>query len=435
MSRCLAVAFLLAIGCGAPPVPDGRTAFEQPLPGTNGRTCATCHALDDDTTLKPARVAARLAANPEDPLFHRLDADDPGARELTFEHVKLGLVRVVLPLPDNMDVIDAEGRVITAPDRKIFVWRGVPSVVDSALTAPYQLDGREATLEAQAQAAITNHSGGGKVDRAVLERLAAFQRGLLSPSLVDERFPLSPAAERGRRVYDKACRACHGGASTSRIEDREVHAWFSPALQPDGTVRFEIVDGKPVPVRRAPTGDFQNIGLEIATYASQVKRHAVFGKPAFNASVEMPRYRFRFYEDAARREPLVDLPPPPKTRSGDPFDPRPALDERGAPIAGPNLIAQAFTTDPGRAAITGDPADFEAFDVPSLRGASRTAPYFHDNSHETMRDVIDTYSRFIIPFTPPMKMPAVFPPETEGGRKEALSPEEKADLLAYLELL
>ena len=77
---------------------------------------------------------------------------------------------------------------------------------------------------------------------------------------------------------------------------------------------------------------------------------------------------------------------------------------------------------PGRAAITGDPADFEAFDVPQLRGIARTAPYFHDNSHETLRDVVDTYSRFVLPFITPLNLPAVHPPEQPGGRKDRSAP-------------
>ncbi len=43
--------------------------------------------------------------------------------------------------------------------------------------------------------------------------------------------------------------------------------------------------------------------------------------------------------------------------------------------------------DPGRALITGDANDFEslnAFKIPSLWGAARTAPYFHDNSAKTL---------------------------------------------------
>lgn len=40
-------------------------------------------------------------------------ADDPTAAHLTFDHLCTGLVRVALPLPPNMDVIDLAGNVGT----------------------------------------------------------------------------------------------------------------------------------------------------------------------------------------------------------------------------------------------------------------------------------------------------------------------------------
>jgi cytochrome c peroxidase len=429
----------------------GRRAFERAFPHTNGRSCATCHVLDEDTTLRPASVEARLKANPDDPLFNRIDADAPSAAVSTFEHLKKGLVRVVLPLPANMDVIDLQGGVITPADRKIFVWRGVPTVANTAITAPYQLDGRVVTLQEQAQAAILSHSEGRPVARHELDRIADFEkstfssaRGRLVADLLALGFPLeqipipeqlmrlTPGETRGRVVYDAGCRPCHGGATTDRIVNRQVHDFFFPALKPDGNVRFEVVPGVgPVPVRISrPDVEILNTGYGLTTYFAQIGLGT-----AFNASVEMPRYRFRFYQDGTRRQVAVDLPPVPVTRSGDPLDPRPALDADGAPIVGPNLVPQLFTTDPGRAAVTGDPNDFEAFDVNQLRGVAGTAPYFHDNSHETLREVVDTYSRLVLPALPPLDLPAVNPPEKPGGRKEALSPAQKNDLLAFLRRL
>lgn len=429
---------------------SGKRLFEQPFKGSNGRACATCHVLEEDTTLKPESVAARLAKNPKDPLFDRIDADDPGAAQLTFEHLKKGLVRVILPLPDNMDVVDAEGNVITAQDRRIFVWRAVPSVADVALTAPYQLDGREGTLQQQAQGAISSHSAGPTVSPLSLDRIAAFQRQVFSSSrarfvadllalgVPERRVPipedfmrLSAQEQRGREVYESACSACHGGVSTDRIEQREVVDFLFPELKPDGNVLFDVTPGKPpAPVRKKRPGvNFMNVGFQNITYFAQIGLAS-----SFNDSLEFPRYRFRFYEDATRQQAVVDLPPKPVTVSGSPFDPRPVLDANGAPIVGPNLVPQAFTTDPGRAAVTGDPADFEAFDVPQLRGVARTPPYFHDNSRETLREVVDEYSRFVLLFLQPLKLPA-HPPETPGGRPEGLSPAQKEDLMAFLQRL
>ena len=427
----------------------GRRLFEKALPSSNGRSCATCHVLGEDTTLHPESVAARFARDPTDPLFQRLDADDPEAPTPRFEHLKKGLIRVVLPLPDNMDLIDFDGNVTTPPERTIEVWRGVPSVADTAFTGPYQLDGRQATLEGQAQAAITNHSRGPKLLRHELEQLADFERQTFSSPrawfvsrLVDyglplgeipvpEKFaPLNAKETRGLEVYERACQACHGSATTDRIIDRDVHDVAFPELKADGNVRFEMVAGKPVPVLRPrPDDEFLNVGFGFGSYAGQLGKAKVF-----NSDVELPRYRFRFYSDATREHALVDLPPVPVTQSGDPFDFRPQLDAQGAPIVGPNLTPQLFSTDPGRAAISGDPADFEAFDVPPLRGIARTAPYYHDNSIETLEEVIDNYSRFVLRAIPPLRL-SMHPPENPDTPPEALSREEKGDLLAFLRRL
>lgn len=428
-----------------------RQAFERVFPGSNGRSCATCHVIDHDTTLLPEHVEARLREDPDDPLFNRLDSDDPTAAEPTFEHLKKGLIRVLLPLPDNMDVIDLEGRVITPPDRSISVWRGVPTVANVALTSPYQLDGRAATLEQQAQAAITGHAEGTEVSERELTRIARFEQTLFTSArarlvseLIDYGFSiddvpapeqlmrLSAAERRGREVYLDGCEPCHGGATTARIVDRDVHDFLFPELDASGNVVFEMVDGVgPVP-QSAPRPDVEivNTGYGLISYFGQIGLG-----DSFNASVELPRYRFRFYEDGTRQKKRVDLPPTPVTLSGDPLDPRPALDARGAPIVGPNLVPQLFTTDPGRAAITGDPRDFEAFDMPQLRGIARTAPYFHDNSIDTLEAVVDIYSRNVLGAIPALELPQIHPPETAGGSNESLDPAQKQDLLAFLKRL
>jgi cytochrome c peroxidase len=428
----------------------GEELFETAFPDTNGRSCATCHVRADHTALNPAHVAATLAANPEDPLFDRLDADDPTAAVPTFEHLKKGLVRVVLTLPDNMDTIDPFGNVNTPPDRQIAVWRGVPTVENTAITAPYQFDGRKATLQEQAQGAITAHSEGGTVAQADLDAIAAFQMAefssnrakyvakkleqgvpveqIIRPELkMDE---LTAAQERGLGLYNASCEPCHGGATTNRIVDREVHDFAIPELKPDGSgnVLFDTSVTPPVPVRaNQPNNEFLNIGIANLTAFGQ------FGFPGiFTSNVPMPQFRFRFYTDATRTVATADLPPVPV------FDPvtfLPLLDENGAPIVGPNFLPQFFSTDPGRAATTGDPHDFEAFDMPPLRGIANTAPYFHDNAAETLRDLVNIYSRFIIQFFPMLNRPLVNPPEPGSFFPESFTPEGKDDLIAFLEIL
>jgi len=429
---------------------SGQRLFDRPFPHSNGRSCATCHVHEEHTTLSPDHVAELFASAPYDPLFNALDADDPDAAPLAFEHLAKGLVRVVLRLADNVDIIDAAGKVITAADRSIEVWRAVPSVANAAITAPYQYDGRAPTLQEQAQGAIIAHSQGRPVQGEQLDRIAEFEqtvftsgrarfvyeqlaRGVpLDQIRVPEQYMrLSAAERRGRALYDAGCAPCHGGPTTRQVTSQAVHDSGFFALGPEGYVEFDIKPGAPpVPVLAPHASDGFLAGYSVLSYFGQIG-----ALPTFNASVTLPHYRLRFYTDATREQAVTELPPAFVTLSGDPTDPRPAVDANGAPLVGPNFLPQAFTTDPGRAALTGDPLDFEAFDVPQLRGIAHTAPYFHDNSAATLRDVVDIYSRFVLGVLPTLNLPPVNPPESPGAPPEALSPAQKQDLLAFLNAL
>ena len=72
------------------------------------------------------------------------------------------------------------------------------------------------------------------------------------------------------------------------------------------------------------------------------------------------------------------------------------------------------TTDPGRALVTGKWADIGKFKGPILRGLSARAPYFHNGSAESLKDVVEFYNvRFNM----------------------GLTESEKADLAAFLSAL
>jgi cytochrome c peroxidase len=446
-----ALALVAMSACGTETTVTVEPLFEQAFQGTNGRSCASCHVPEDNFTLTPDHVARLLETNPNDPLFAAIDADDPTAETLTFEHLAKGLVRVWLTLPDTMDLIDDGGSVITPTDRKIFVWRGVPSIADAVLTAPYQLDGRVATLQEQAQGAITGHSEGGEASPIALERIAAFERSVFSSdrarevadalasgvafgdvSDVEASLSLSPAERRGREVYEKVCASCHGGANKGTIVARDIHDLAFPALRPDGTVRFEVpATDPPTPVLAPrPEDEFLNIGSAMENFLVQIDATE---HESFTKDVSFPAYRFRFYTDAARTEVVAELPPalPPD----DPFTP--VVDGDGNPVVGPNLFLQMFTTDPGRAAITGSPYDFEAFDIPTLRGIGKTAPYWHNNISETLEGVVELYSDHLLAKFPSLSLPGEKEPDDDGdiGPPEALTADQKRDLVAFLKVL
>jgi hypothetical protein len=72
------------------------------------------------------------------------------------------------------------------------------------------------------------------------------------------------------------------------------------------------------------------------------------------------------------------------------------------------------TTDPGRALISGKWSDIGRFKGPMLRALASRAPYFHNGSAATLEEVVDFYDkRFNI----------------------GLTPQEKADLVAFLKAL
>jgi cytochrome c peroxidase len=413
-------------------VPAGKHHFDNALPHTNGRACGTCHIEGEHLALSPAHVAALAASNPGDPLFNPIDADDPGAAVPTYDHLKAGLIRVTLQLADNLDVIDADGNVITNEARTISVWRGVPTVENTAYSGPYQYDNRQPTLESQANGALHDHS---QIDpdapAEVVEKIADFERSVFSspaaaevanalangepPPPLDLHLDPGSDAGAGQVLFLSICARCHGSPTTNQIVDKAVFDSFFPVQNADGTIAV----GSFLPTGVAVPVDFRHdlapshegtYGISAVALLGQL---GVFPNPT---GLTLPHYRIRFYTDATRTQQLVDMPPPP-------------------PGIGPSLIPEPFSVDPGRAIVSGDPYDWEGFDVPQLRGVSKTAPYFHDASAPDLHALLDEYSRLILPADPALNLPYAFPPEGPGLPPESLSPTQKAQLFAFLQLL
>ncbi|MFO0758742.1 MAG: hypothetical protein U0359_19785 [Byssovorax sp.] len=411
---------------------NGQRSFDEALPHTNGRACATCHVENTHRALVPAEVESRFQADPADPIFNRLDADDPDAANPTYAHLRQkGLIRVTIHIADNLDVVDEAGNVITNADRTVSVWRGVPTIENTALTAPYQSDGREATLQDQALGALRAHSAiSHDPPGAILDHIADFEKSVFSSPGVaavadaladgqppaDPDPPFAPGSDEaaGKALFQTACTPCHGGPSGDQIVNRAAAQPIFVGFNDDGSIQtITLPDGTVVPKPQPdhPDDRFLNIGIAFGAYLRQIPP-AQGGIPDPTA-LPLPHLRLRFYTDATRTQARFDLPPP-------------------LPLLGPNATPQAFSVDPGRALISGDPVDFEAFDVPQLRGIAGTAPYFHDNSRPTLRSVVDLYSRFILPFIPAIGLPPVVPPAGPGLPPESLTVTQKVQLVAYL---
>jgi len=381
----------------------------------NGRSCADCHMPSDHLQLSPASAEARFQLlqwrrnwNPraQDPLFLPIDADDfrvNGETASDFSNLREnGLIRVTMPLPANVRLIDPATNA-PSTETSVDVWRAVPSVFNVKLTGPdgvipwprgpnptggYQLDGRKADLQEQALGAFMAHAQvQAPPPQQMLDDLAAFQNVLFSSPRVrvladavrdgqlplpDIDPPLTELEAKGKVVFTRACAQCHGGPGQSTIQ--------------------------------APlTARFHDIQVNCPRPVDTVV-------PA----------RFTFV----------------------PCPPRLARNARTYEFTQPNgTKVRRTSSDPGRALLTGfvgGPAgtdDWNKFDVPGLRGIARTAPYFHNNSVDTLEQVVDQYiaffkhAQFNAPGVPPFAT-------TDGVHFDRQPlPEERDALVAYLRKL
>lgn len=82
--------------------------------------------------------------------------------------------------------------------------------------------------------------------------------------------------------------------------------------------------------------------------------------------------------------------------------------------------------DSGRYNVTKNPADIGKMKVPGLRNVAMTAPYMHDGSFKTLREVIDYYDN------PHAKMPDGINRDSVLAKPLGLTEQDKQDLEAFL---
>jgi cytochrome c peroxidase len=83
------------------------------------------------------------------------------------------------------------------------------------------------------------------------------------------------------------------------------------------------------------------------------------------------------------------------------------------------------TDDPGRGPVVSTPMLNNSFKTPGLRNVARRPPYMHDGALPTLRAVVDHYADGIV------ERPTL----SDDLKRIALTPEERADLVAFLEAL
>ena len=129
---------------------EGKRLFERETFGGNGRTCLTCHSRGTGT-VSPEDAQARFLANPQDALFVH-DGSDDGLGNGVTRILADATILMTIPLPPNVRLADST-------DRFVVVRRGIPTTLNTpALDPVLMLDGRQPTLELQADGAIHDHA-------------------------------------------------------------------------------------------------------------------------------------------------------------------------------------------------------------------------------------------------------------------------------------
>jgi hypothetical protein len=411
-------------------VARGRAAFNSHNPGQlggNGRACADCHVPAEQFQLSPAIARARFEAllarrqvnkNADDPLFRPIDADDfrqNGDNASAFSNlVENGLVRITLSLPPNVRLLDPitgqptdETSVdlfravipvfnvaITGPDDVPPIWPPFPrpSIMGVDPNGPnrqggYQHDARFGSLQEQARGALIAHAQVSQEPLpALLDDLAAFQRTLFS----------SPGVEH-------LAAAMAAGSTTLPDPDPELNE-----LELQGKAVFNRACAQCHGASLHPSGSTPD------------------------ATLVRPIVRYHNIQSACPRSPVA-------TDGFLACPPRLARNARTYRITLVNGTTQTFTTsDPGRLLLTGQIGDLGVMDVTQLRGISKTAPYFHNNSAATLEQVLDHYDAFFrraARLNPAPNLPPILSSNGTAIDRGFVLPEERAALLAYLKKL
>ena len=448
---------------------NGRTrpngAFFQSL-GTNGRSCATCHVAGQAFSFSAEDARERFErTHGRDPLFAPVDGANcpgvaPGDRRGHSLILRSGLIRVALPLPNPSEftvsvVHDPYGCALQLDPatNKIMVSvyrRPLPTTNLSFLSA-VMFDGREtimpltdsttflagltADLNHQAIDATTGHAQAAHPPTdAQLADIVSFELGLFSAQWADKSAGvLSAGGAQGgpwllsKEVYYPGVNDSLGGdpggvpfdAQAMRLFD----AWAAPG-DDDRSGYGELVEAR----RAIAAGEtlFNSAPMQISNVRG-LNDNVAIGSPESFVGHCTSCHDTPNIGDHSLPLPL-DIGTSHAALSSMETDP--AITAGLAQLAMPDLPVYLvsgcpnpfavnepesfYTSDLGKALLTGKCADLNRTKGPILRALAARAPYFHNGAAANLRQVVNFYNeRFAM----------------------QLSERQKADLVAFLKSL
>jgi hypothetical protein len=427
---------------------DQQNPFFQTL-GTNGRTCATCHQPDQAFSLSAS--GARLVyarTHGIDPLFASVDgancptntSNSASAHSLLLNY---GLIRIGIDLPQNAQFTitvlhDPYGCAITTDPAThlpaISVYRRPLPATNLRFLSAVMFDGRETLkplndsttfpsnlaydLTDQALSAVMTHSQGDVAPSAKqLAEIVQFESGLTTAQMRDDDAgSLSAGAASGgplalvKQPYSPGANDPLGGtplgvnfnqnafslyAAWENLPSHSHFPWqiLNPGERSDEMKR-EIAAGERI----------FNTQPVIITGVRGLNDNPAIGSPAsitgtcttcHNApnvgdhSVALPLDVGTSRQPGLETDPLI-ISALQQLSAPD----LPIYEIRGCPDPlHPGMTITFYTSDPGKALISGACADVNRGKGPILRGLAARAPYFHNGAAANLQELVSFYDK------------------------------------------
>lgn len=377
---------------------DLSNAFHVPQ-GANGRSCESCHLAQAGWSIRPADVELKfLLTRGTDPIFNLLDANSPSAdvstvqaRRSAYSMLRKGLFRRNgnLAADAEFDIVNVDDPLHAGASSAHFEFFRRPLATANFHIARnvgwHDQNGDPSGnlhkgLLSQAAGNIMGGQQGPPVPPAdIVESIVVYEEGLnFAQQFVFDVGSLTSCGARGGPenlaaqppvagrfdLYDAWLDLVPGTCTTRSADRKRAQIARGQELFNNGTVNDEGVTKKCSGCHSTANNGSNAIGtlFDVGASAAELRQPG------------MPLYTLR------------------NRASGD----------------------IRLTTDPGRAVKSGKWADVDKFKVPSLRGLSARAPYFHNGSAATLKEVVRHY---------------------EAALKFKFSDEQREDLVAFLEAL
>jgi hypothetical protein len=403
--------------------------------GINPRGCVTCHQPANAMSLSVEMLRERWRITKgEDPVFAAVDGSNnpklPQALESSHSLVlKRGVFRIGLPWPPRLangkviqpeftievvrdptgvNLDDTYGLIGVNPTLSVFR-RPRPSAnlkyADTGKPVSLNLmaDARHPNLERQAFGAYKDHQEGrqGQLSREEFDKIIGYETQVFVAQAIDK--------------WGNALVESHGpdAIGPRAIAEAGLHVLSENSRDPV----FRLFDAW-----KKPEGVSGDLTLEQRQFRASVARgneifmsrkFSISDAANFNASSTEPVNRVKgscstchnVSMTSQRPAPAWPAPTPGWIDIGTSNYREPALSSKDSELPvfkcvcrqdappHPYLGRVIYTTDPGRALITGKCADVGSLVMGQLRGLSARAPYFSNGSAKNLREVVDFFDK------------------------------------------